>query len=157
MKNSGKTSCLIAAQYRRLRLIVLVGIALFSASFVATAQVCGIPGGAGPTSISGIINSYYPSPASTITVGQGSMAVPVGSIDTSGGGSGVAIAAGDLLLIIQMQDADISASNTSSYGGGAGSGYTAINSAGLYEYAIATGPLSGGFIPLAAPLVNTYR
>ena len=75
-----------------------------------------------------------------------------------GRGSATPIAAGDLLLIVQIQDASISTSNSSAYGGsGSGQGYTSLNSAGLFEYAVAAGPVSGGSVPLATALKNTYH
>ena len=64
-----------------------------------------------------------------------------------------------MLLVIQMQDADISYVNTSNYGSnsGTGSGYTALNQAGVYEYVMASGAVAGGSVPLSSPLVNSYR
>jgi uncharacterized repeat protein (TIGR01451 family) len=66
-----------------------------------------------------------------------------------------------MLLVIQMQDADIRYLNNSNYGSnsGTGSGYTSLNQAGAYEYVMATGPVSGGSVPLSTstPLVNSYR
>src|SRR5262249_14125717 len=57
------------------------------------------------------------------------------------------IAAGDLVLIIQMQDASINKTNTSSYGHGVpgdpASGSTALGSSGLFEFVTATGFSSG--------------
>ena len=79
----------------------------------------------------------------------------VGSID--GRGSATPIAAGDLILITQIQDASINTSNSSSYGGtNPGQGYTSLNSAGAYEYAAVTA-FSGGVITLSRGLTNTYR
>ena len=74
-------------------------------------------------------------------------------------GSATAIAAGDLLLIIQMQDADIAYSNNNNYGGGlaTGSGYTDLNQTGFYEFAVAAGAVSGGSVGIAAGLVYSYR
>jgi len=81
--------------------------------------------------------------------------VVVGSID--GRGSATPIAAGDLILITQIQDASINTSNSSSYGGtNPGQGYTSLNSAGAYEYAAVTA-FSGGVITLSRGLTNTYR
>lgn len=116
------------------------------------AQVCAAPGSSGPASISGIINGYYPGRG---FVGSGATSIPVGSLD--GRGASTPVAAGDLLLVIQIQDAAINDSNSSSYGGSApGQGYTFLNSAGLYEYVTATGPVSGGAIPISTGLINSY-
>jgi uncharacterized repeat protein (TIGR01451 family) len=108
---------------------------------------------AGPASFSGIVNTYYPGSG---TAGAGSTSIALGSAT----GIGTAIAAGDLVLVVQMQDASIDSSNTSSYGGsGGGQGQTSVNNSGLYEYAVATNavPTSGGTLTLASGLVNTYR
>jgi uncharacterized repeat protein (TIGR01451 family) len=49
-----------------------------------------------------------------------------------------------------MQDASINTSNTVAYGNGyTGAGFTAINNAGNYEFVTATGPISGGAVPIA--------
>ena len=130
--------------------------ALLSASRVqAAANVCTNPGKDGPASVSGVVNSYYPG----VTSPAGSSSVRVGALDTSGGGSATPIAAGDLLLIIQMQDADIAATNDSGYGGSfAGGGQTALNNAGRYEYAEVSPTYAGGAtVSLTAPLKNSYR
>ena len=49
------------------------------------------------------------------------------------------ITPGDLLLVIQMQDADINFTDTVNYGSGAGTGFgtTAIDRTGFYEYVVA--------------------
>ena len=132
-----------------LTVIFLFQFVLFSG--FASAAICGTPGrdGAGA---SGVVNTYYPGNAS---VSAGATSIPVGSSS----GSATPIAAGDLLLIIQMQDADINYTNTSSYGSGLGSGtgYTALNSSGLYEFAVASGPVSAGSVSVYEGLINSYR
>ena len=68
-------------------------------------------------------------------------------------GAAVPIATNDSLLIIQMQDAAINSTNTSSYGDGTtGSGSTNLNNSGNYEFVTATGPvpLAGGTVNFAA-------
>ncbi len=117
------------------------------------AQTCpATPGSSGPGSPVGIVNSFYPGIA---TATAGSTSVIVAGIDARG--SLTAIAAGDLVLIMQMQDASINTSNSSSYGGTTpGQGYTSLNSAGAYEYA-AVVSFSGGVITVASGLINTYR
>lgn len=73
----------------------------------------------------------------------------------------IAIAPGDLVLIIQMQDADITTANSDLYGGNSatggpdglgGTGYTALNSTGRYEYLVATNSvaLTGGTLTFRA-------
>ena len=121
------------------------------------AAVCSAPGQDGPASVSGIVNTYYAGRANT-GVSPGATSIPVGSVDSSGGGQATPVQTGDLVLIMQMQDADINSSNSSSYGGsGAGAGFTALNGSGLYEYAVAAGPVSGGYLPITSTLLNSYR
>jgi hypothetical protein len=72
------------------------------------------------------------------------------------------ISAGDVLLIIQMQGAQINAANDNTYGNGiSGSGYlnTTELFAGNMEYAIATNsvPLTGGTLTLQTGTVNNYK
>ena len=82
--------------------------------------------------ISGVINSYYPG---TANASAGAVAISVGP----GQGAGQSIQSGDLLLVIQMQDATIDSSNTSAYGSGgtSGSGYTDPGNSGRYEFVVA--------------------
>jgi uncharacterized repeat protein (TIGR01451 family) len=97
-------------------------------------------------SLGGTINTYYPG---TATANKGSSSVTLGAAT----GAGTAIASGDLVLIIQMQDAAINSSNSSNYGDGiSGSGSTNLNNAGAYEYATATSavPVSGGTLTVTA-------
>ncbi len=92
--------------------------------------------------LTGVLNTYYPG---TATVAAGAKSIPVGAAT---GGAGT-IANGSLLLVIQMQDASISTSNTVAYGNGStGSGFTAVNNAGNYEFVYATGAVSGGAVPI---------
>ncbi|MGD0758118.1 MAG: C25 family cysteine peptidase [Candidatus Sulfotelmatobacter sp.] len=92
------------------------------------------PGG----TLTGVINTYYPGTAS---VAAGATSIPIGTA----AGAGSAIAAGNLLLVIQMQDASIDVVNSVAYGNGdTGQGFTALNSAGNYEFVTATSASSGG-------------
>ena len=95
------------------------------------------------TPLSGVLNTYFPGTAS---VAAGAKSIPIGASTGAGG----TITAGSVLLVIQMQDATISTSNTVAYGNNStGTGFTAINNAGNYEYVTATGPLSGGSVPIS--------
>jgi uncharacterized repeat protein (TIGR01451 family) len=109
-------------------------------------------------------NAYY-SPA---TASQ-TLAVNATSITVNAGrGSSTSIAPGDLLLIVQMQGADINSTDGDSYGdgvaggGASGTSVTSNFTAGTYEYVtvaagsntIAAG--SGGIITLATGLKNSY-
>ncbi len=113
------------------------------------ATVCGTqPGkdGAGGT-LAGIINGYWPGTTNTLAVGA--TTVNVGARR----GAAIDITAGDLILIMQMQDAAINSSNDDRYGDGngiangvtgTGAGATNLNSTGRYEYAIATSTVGFG-------------
>jgi uncharacterized repeat protein (TIGR01451 family) len=91
--------------------------------------------------LTGQINTYYPGNGN---VAIGATSIPVGAANGTG-----TIAAGSLLLIIQMQDASINTSNSVAYGNGStGSGFTTINNAGNYEFVTATGLIAGGSIPI---------
>ena len=126
--------------------------------------VCATPGkdGAGGT-LSGVVNTYYRASANgTLAAGNNSVtlaaALPAG---------GTPIAVGDLLLIIQLQDALINNTNTSSYGHGVpgdpATGSTNLQSSGLLEYVTATSavPLAGGTLTFTGTganggALNTY-
>ncbi|HKT87000.1 MAG TPA: hypothetical protein VJQ59_01095, partial [Candidatus Sulfotelmatobacter sp.] len=91
--------------------------------------------------LSGQINTYWPGSGN---VAAGATSIPLGTANGSG-----TIVAGSELLVIQMQDASINTSNSVSYGNGStGSGFTAINNAGNYEFVTATGPIAGGSVPI---------
>lgn len=133
-------------------------------------STCAVPGKDSTGTLTGIVNSYYPGTGSNVAVG--STSIPVGTINAAG--NLTPIAKGDLLIIIQMQDADINSTDTDSYGNGVSgggntgspktppaplgaSGWTALNNAGRYEYAVATGPISGGAIPISQGTTYSYR
>jgi uncharacterized repeat protein (TIGR01451 family) len=108
---------------------------------VATVQsaACATVAQAAPgTGLTGTLNTYYPGTAS---VAAGATSIPIGA--ATGAGSG--IAAGNLLLIIQMQDASLNLSNNVDYGNGdTGQGFTALNSAGDYEFVTAKSAVGTG-------------
>jgi uncharacterized repeat protein (TIGR01451 family) len=115
---------------------------------VATVQsvACGSVAQAAPgTGLTGVLNTYYPGTAS---VAAGATSITVGAAT----GAGSAIAAGDLLLVIQMQDASINDSNNVDYGNGdTGQGFTSLNSAGDYEFVTAQSavPATGGTLTIS--------
>ena len=126
---------------------------------------CATPGkdGAGGA-LAGIVNAYYP-PSTTGTLASGSTSVALGAV--ASGGAQTAIGVGDLLLIIQMQDATINDTNTSSYGHGVpgdpGSGSTSLGSSGFFEFVTATSavPVTGGTLTFTGTgptggLLNSY-
>ena len=99
------------------------------------AQVCATPGANSATAnITGIINSYYP--GTTGNVLAGTKTIAIGGIDTTSGGSATPIAAGDLLIVMQMQGAQINFTNSDCYGDGVGSvGCTATGTVTSASYA----------------------
>lgn len=133
-------------------------LALFALFPYSSRSQCGANPSSGLTTIATanqIINSYYPGTGNPLT-GQSSLTV--GTID--GRGSATALATGDLVLIIQMQGADMNTSNSDSYGdgiaGGNASGALAANLyAGYYEYNTVTG-VSGSTITFTYSLANNY-
>ena len=139
--------------------LLLAGVAVvFQSPEVATAlaQGCVTPGNDGPNpALTGVVNTYYPATASAAA---GATSISVGPRIA---GATPAIAPGDLLLVIQMQDADINGTNTVAYGDGAtGHGSTALNSTGRYEY-VAAISVVGGVVNIAGSgagngLVNSY-
>jgi uncharacterized repeat protein (TIGR01451 family) len=138
----------------RFSLCFIISLCLLPISTPAlSAPICASPGNDGSANLSGIINTYYPG---TTSVSAGALSIPVGS---AYGNTSSLIADGDMLLVMQMQDADINYGNNSNYGSGSGtgSGYTNPNRSGAYEYVIAAGPVSGGYVPISTPLVNSFR
>ena len=128
-----------------------------------TAAPCATAGKDGAGTLSTNPNAYYPSIAAQ------SLAVNATTIQVSSArGAATNIAPGDLLLVIQMQGADIDATNTDSYGdgvaGGAANGSSIVANfkAGTYEYvAVAAASATvtaaaGGTITLASGLKNSY-
>ncbi|HEV2028613.1 MAG TPA: sortase [Candidatus Dormibacteraeota bacterium] len=140
-------------------LLVACAALVFQAPQLATAvaQGCVAPGNDGPNpTLTGVVNTYYPATASAAA---GATSISVGPRIA---GASPAIAAGDLLLVIQMQDADISGTNAVTYGDGAtGHGSTALNSTGLYEYVAATSAVVAGVVSVTGSgagngLLNNY-
>jgi hypothetical protein len=119
---------------------------------------CGVPPTFGSLTIAianSVVNSYYPGTGNPIA---GSISLNIGVIDPRG--NATAIAAGDLVLIIQIQGADIDVSNTDSYGnnipGSPASGYLNTNLyAGYYEYNTVTS-ISGPTVTFSYSLANNY-
>jgi len=127
--------------------------------------VCASPGrdGVGGT-LTGIVNAYYP-PTTAGALAAGATSVALGHAAL--GGAQTAIAAGDLLLFIQPQDAAINSTNTGAYGDGLpgdpASGWTSLNNSGNFEFATATNAVlvTGGTLNFQATgagggLLNTY-
>src|SRR5208283_4546310 len=127
--------------------------------------VCATPGKDGAVgALTGIVNAYY-LPSTTGTLAAGSKSVALGAAAPAG--AQTAIASGDLLLIIQMQAATISGTNTGSYGDGLGgdpgAGSTSLGSSGFFEFVTAASavPVTGGTLSFTGTgptggLLNTY-
>jgi uncharacterized repeat protein (TIGR01451 family) len=129
-------------------------------SEASAAGLCATPGGSGAGgTLTGVVNTYYPGVGAA---SAGATALSVGAPS----GSPSAIAAGDLLLVIQMQGAAIDSTNTDAYGDGVAgapaSGYTALGGSGSYEYVRATSGVSAGSVGIAGlgaggGLINAYE
>ena len=137
---------------------VCLFLLIIAATFTASFGQCGTSPVSGAVSVStpgAIVNSYYPGTGSPAT---GTSSLTVGAIDARG--SATAIAAGDLVMIVQVQGTDINNTNTNSYGNGVagapGSGYLVTNLfAGLYEYNTVS-TFVGSTITFSYSLANNY-
>jgi hypothetical protein len=158
------------------RTLAVAGLALVGSSPLLQAQPCN---STLPTLSSGsgtVVNTYYAAfmPGSgTNTAAAGAQNIRIDNGLTRG--ASVTLAAGDMLIVMQMQDAAINSTQAGNYGDGVAGdpaqGATAVNNSGVYEYVIAQGAIfTGGAcgggatcIPIrgagGAPndgLVNTY-
>lgn len=138
--------------------VAMVG-ALMVAAYVplqAYAASCASPGVDGSASSGGVVNTYWTGTSNPIA---GSTSFTLGAAT----GASNPIAPGDLLLLIQMQDANINSNNTGNYGDGAAgdpaSGYTNIRRAGRYEYVRATNavPTGGGTLTISSGVIYNYE
>ncbi len=131
-----------------------------------TPAACGTPGKDGSPTIADNPDTYYPS-VDAQALAAGATSISVGTATVGGTTTTpTSIVRGDLLLVMQMQGADINFTNSDSYGdgvaGGGASGNLGTNlTAGTYEYVVASNatPIAaatGGTITLATPLVNSY-
>jgi Secretion system C-terminal sorting domain len=114
----------------------------------------------GTSSISTNPNTYYPGSTASLSVGATSITLGVAGSGTNFGTTPIAV--GDILLIIQMQGAQIISTNTSTYGSntsGLASGFTTTNLvAGNMEFVVANSavPVAGGALTLAAGTTYAY-
>ncbi len=149
-------------RFRLIRFVSILILFVLGPYQVRASTICAQPGknGAG-VGLSGVLNSYF---QGTLNVAAGA-----GSINLSKGyGANSDITPGDMLLVIQMQNATIDSSNTDTYGDGVpgdpGWGATGYGSTGLYEYVVATNTVSyasGGTVTIAGEgagggLLNNY-
>lgn len=138
--------------------LLATALAAFAGAGTAQAQVCATPGSAGSAAISGVVNTYW-TPADGTYSGAGSIALGAQR------GAAATLAAGDLVLVIQMQCASIDASNSTAYGDGAAgepaSGYSTPASgclAGRYQFVRAGAGSNGALLVLTgSPLLASYQ
>jgi uncharacterized repeat protein (TIGR01451 family) len=139
----------------------ILNVAVSPIGPAGAASACGTPGKDGSQTITANPNTYYPATNQTVAVGATSLSVGTAVGTTP-------IGAGDLLLVMQMQGADIDYSNTDAYGdgvaGGSATSYLINNNftAGQYEYVVADGApaaVSAGVFTLTfkTPLKNSYQ
>ncbi len=148
-------------RYEALRALLTL-LLLLPESPASAAVNCATPGRDGSGSLTGIVNTYW---TATATAAAGATTITLGAARGAPAAQ-TAIAIGDLVLVIQMQDAAINSSNTDAYGdgvaGGTASGYTSLNSSGKYEYVRAQSALAlgGGTLTILGAngggLLNTY-
>ncbi|MBL7697380.1 MAG: T9SS type A sorting domain-containing protein [Chitinophagaceae bacterium] len=135
---------------------LLLALAVIGLALKSKAQSCPT---AVPVTINTNPNTYYPGLNNPLNAGATSISLGAASSGNT------QISGGDLLLIIQMQGAQINSANTTSYGdgvaGGVASGYLSNTEllAGNMEYAVATNtvPLAGGTLSLLHPTTKNYR
>ena len=104
---------------------------------ISQVPVCANPPVSGTTLISGIVNTYFEGQSASVPANQANTTINVGL----GRGAAPPLAIGDMVLVVQMQGADINVSNTANYGGddGTGRGYLSDGrTAGNYEFAAVT-------------------
>ena len=117
------------------------------------AQVCSNPGHDGPAYSS---NGYFPGIGSAAS-GQKVVTVGTARVDTNA--SSTALAAGDQVFVIQMQDATFNNANSIAYGDGAtGRGSSDIRNSGRYEFAViaSVATATNTTVTLRDNLANTY-
>ena len=152
-----------SAATRRRRLTTIAACAMVLSGVLGSnspvhAQVCATPGSNGDATISGTINTYW-------TAAPGTYGAGATSISLSGQrGAAATLAPGDLVLVIQMQCANINNNNGLNYGDGAGgepaSGYSDPAGsclAGRYQFVRAGTGTSNAVLNLTgSPLTATY-
>jgi uncharacterized repeat protein (TIGR01451 family) len=139
---------------------VVFVVDLVDSPSVSAAPLCATPPTSGTATVAGVVNTYFPA-LTSVSAGTANPTVTVGAAR----GAAVALAPGDLVLVMQVQGAGISPVNTAAYGDGSGGGGRGFLNdadfvAGRYEYATVAG-VSGSAVTLAGAgtnggLVNAY-
>lgn len=138
--------------------VLALALTVVSAMAAPAHAQCATPGSAGDVTVSGVVNTYW-TPA-TGSYGSGATTIPLGSQR----GAAATLAAGDLVLVIQMQCANINSSDSLLYGSGVAgepaSGYTDPAGsclAGRYQFVRAgTGSSNAVLNLVGSPLTATY-
>jgi len=141
-----------------------------------SAQVCGTSGQDGPQNAVPPVNTYFPL-AETASLPAGSKSINLLSVPPNDPNFNLSygitpIKSGDLILIIQMQDATANFNNSALYGSGnatngpdnlGGTGYLNLGNSGRFEYVVATSDVSltGGLLKFrgaggSGGVVNAY-
>jgi Secretion system C-terminal sorting domain len=139
---------------------VILAIFFILNGIVLQAQNCPT---SGTTVLMNNENTYYPGTQANVAVGATS--ITLGAIGAGPNFGNTPISTGDIVLIIQMQGAQIfipAAKNFATYGANANIGSGMINTnliAGNMEFAVATNavPIGGGVLNLAAGLTYNYQ
>ena len=147
-----------------MKAFVWVGSLVVLTAGVSQAQVCGR--GLNDVTVSGsqVLNTFHPAPAGVTTaVLAGATSIPVAAARTGGG---AAIATGDLLVVMQMQGAEIDQRQEGTTNGVYGDGALGADRrgvipgatfrAGSWEYVRAAGPVTAGNVQLMAGLTKAY-
>jgi hypothetical protein len=144
---------------RRLGVAVILALLLLFNAMALNAQNC-------PTTGTTVIltnpNTYYP--GTQATVNPGATSITLGAIGAGANFGITPIASGDIVLIIQMQGAQITVPNPATnalYGSNTGNGAGMLAAglmAGTMEFAIATNgvPVGGGILNITAGLTYSY-
>jgi hypothetical protein len=148
------------ASRMRVSMAVILGILMMINGIVAKAQNCPA---SGTTVVNSNENTYYP--GTQATVAAGATSITLGPIGAGANFGNTPIATGDIVLVIQMQGAQINvpgSTTNSLYGAnisGLGSGMITTNlQAGKMEFAVATNavPIGGGTLNISAGLTYNY-
>ncbi len=127
---------------------IALALALTCLSMTVLGQVCGAPGATGSATITAantVVNTYYPGTAA----GAAALGTSIGYTSASSRGIGGAIVAGDLILIIQMQDGTgATTANTAAYAFPAAA-------AGRHEFARVLS-VGTNLLNLTSALTNSY-
>jgi len=168
--------CLFLNNKKFFKAPLICSLLLLITSLQLSAQICGTSGFDGPQNALPPINTYFPL-ASNTTLNAGTKSIMLQAVPPNDPNYNLSygvteIKPGDLILIIQMQDATFNYNDSDLYGSGSatsgldnlgGTGYISIGNSGKYEYVVATSfvPLTGGLLTFRGAgagkgAVNTY-